>query len=388
MSQQSPDFAPPPGRAPPVEAATPPAARTAARWLGYDWFKALVLLVLLLLLAGLGAGASAPQVAVVPTPVPTGVLPTPVLVVLPVLNSDTVLMAGQVLLSGRGQPGAQIELFVDGAARGVVAVGADGRWSQTITLAAGTFDVVVNQLNPDGTLQASGPVSITVGGAATATPAPTAIPAPTATSAPTAVLASARTAIPRAADAVVSTVRGNISANQPAYFRFDGTQGQLVIVRVEPFTATVRLRASGLADGQPLTGADGVQIWAGDLPATQAYAVDLIVPTGDPSSAYQLDILYPERVSSQPGFGEARGMFAAAGARRAYIVRLTSGRAFSASVDGPGILRIIGVADGAQLVSFDASAVTWGGVVPNDQAYLIEVQSRGAGEIVLTTQVR
>jgi hypothetical protein len=84
----------------------------------------------------------------------------------------------------------------------------------------------------------------------------------------------------------------------------------------------------------------------------------------------------------------ARGTFATTGERKTYLVRLAAGKLFSAAIDGPAILSIVGVADGTTMVGFAASAVTWGGTIPSEQAYLVEVQSRAPGAFTLTTQVR
>lgn len=76
-------------------------------------------------------------------------------------------------LSGRGEPGTQAELLVDGQSAGAAVVDVDGRWTASLQLAAGTHTLQLNTLDPGGNLLSSAtPVTLTVGDVAAATPEP------------------------------------------------------------------------------------------------------------------------------------------------------------------------------------------------------------------------
>ena len=76
-------------------------------------------------------------------------------------------------LSGRGEPGTQVELLVDGQSAGSAVVDVDGRWTASLPLAAGPHTLQLNTLDPGGNLLSSAtPITLTVGDVAVATSEP------------------------------------------------------------------------------------------------------------------------------------------------------------------------------------------------------------------------
>ena len=72
-------------------------------------------------------------------------------------------------LGGRGEPGTQVELLVNGARNAVAAVDAGGVWSMPVALPDGTYTFQFNTLDPGGNLLSSAtPLTVAVGEAAAA----------------------------------------------------------------------------------------------------------------------------------------------------------------------------------------------------------------------------
>ena len=124
------------------------------------------------------------------THTPTPNIPVPIA---PVVNAHPLSAAaaeGEITLTGRGEPGAQIELLVDGELAGRVVAGPDGTWSQAVTLGPGGVHTVIPRMVTEaGVLVVQGePVSLTAAASATATSTattslePSAMPAASTTS--------------------------------------------------------------------------------------------------------------------------------------------------------------------------------------------------------------
>lgn len=90
-------------------------------------------------------------------PLPFAVAAAPELVEPPIVNppSQEDAMDGRLALSGRGAPGGEVELTVDGTPIGRVVVGADGVWQAAIPLTqAGTLQIGARALTADGRVAA------------------------------------------------------------------------------------------------------------------------------------------------------------------------------------------------------------------------------------------
>ena len=74
------------------------------------------------------------------------------------------IQAGEVTLSGTGQPGSQVEVVVNGQVVGTTTVGEDGRWTYTAELAEpGDYQLALRALDDSGSVQAeSEPVGVNV----------------------------------------------------------------------------------------------------------------------------------------------------------------------------------------------------------------------------------
>jgi hypothetical protein len=167
----------------------------------YDTTKYLVLLLLLVVFIILFIirscqGPSAPvatQVTAVPTytaiaepPTPTEaavVAPADTTVITPSLALSALpaeLSPGEILLSGAGQPGAALQVRVDGEVAGLTNVRSDGAWSQPIVLdRPGVYAIIVESLNAAGeTVAASPEYLLDVSGAVAAAPITTTLPGP------------------------------------------------------------------------------------------------------------------------------------------------------------------------------------------------------------------
>lgn len=163
-------------------------------WIGYDWFKLAIAAILVALLlyfwltpqtAAVPAAPASGSIATIPAVQPaapatgsiaTVPVPQPAAPALPVLNLPSdVLPVGEATISGSGEPGATIQVLIDGTQVGEAVVEANGTWSLPVALAeAGEAEVVARMVDASGaTLNESTAASITVE-AATAAPAPAA----------------------------------------------------------------------------------------------------------------------------------------------------------------------------------------------------------------------
>ncbi len=134
-------------------------AHTASEVRRFDLFKLIVTLALLVLLVVLLIARSRRSA---PAPTPTAAVPTAVVVAatepaveaeatadadigeaaeaeiaVPTLDSPVageVLPAGELALSGTGEPGSEVQIVVDGEVVGVAPVGSDGRWTYVIDI--------------------------------------------------------------------------------------------------------------------------------------------------------------------------------------------------------------------------------------------------------------
>jgi uncharacterized surface protein with fasciclin (FAS1) repeats len=103
------------------------------------------------------------------------------------------VQAGGFTWTGRAEPGARVEMFIDGVSAGVTDVDAEGQWSLAVDLPPGSHTIQLNALASSGELLAEGPAFTVVAGEGvtvaevTPAPAPTEMPTPEAptTEAPT-----------------------------------------------------------------------------------------------------------------------------------------------------------------------------------------------------------
>jgi hypothetical protein len=151
----------------------------------FDLFKLLVTIILGLLLfyfwrAGTGtpSAASRPTAAVETLPAKTDAEPVAAQVetaevVMPTMNMPVgELEAGEVELTGTGEPGREVELVVNGEVIGTSTVGSDGRWRFMANLPeAGGYQLSVRTLSPDGSILAEvEPVSLSLSAPSMAAP--------------------------------------------------------------------------------------------------------------------------------------------------------------------------------------------------------------------------
>lgn len=90
-------------------------------------------------------------------------------------ETGTVALASSpdgLTLTGRGEPGTQVEALIDGVRAGRAVVDSSGSWSLPLTIPQGTHTLQFNTLDPGGTILASAtPLTVMVGeGASDATP--------------------------------------------------------------------------------------------------------------------------------------------------------------------------------------------------------------------------
>lgn len=113
------------------------------------------------------------------TPQPTATVIAPQIDTEPLAG---VQLVGPLLLEGNGEPGATLSIEVNGKTAGDVKVDASGRWREVVTISApGHYVVLVNMVDPDGTLLAVSEGVVLMAALPTATPTDT----PTVTAAPT-----------------------------------------------------------------------------------------------------------------------------------------------------------------------------------------------------------
>lgn len=94
---------------------------------------------------------------------------------------------------GQAEPGASVELLVNGQSAGLATVDAAGQWSLPVELPEGSYTVQLNLLDPSGNLLIAAAPFTVVAGAATGDVTEGATPAPEATSAAEAPAAEDRT---------------------------------------------------------------------------------------------------------------------------------------------------------------------------------------------------
>jgi hypothetical protein len=118
-------------------------------------------LIVCMWLRPMSAPLVAPPAATATRVPPTATLPAPTAA--PAITAPTIdrpatgLTAGPLTLTGTGAPGSKVQVVIDGKVAGEATVGADGKWSFPITLAAGAHTVVVNALDAAGAVAASAP---------------------------------------------------------------------------------------------------------------------------------------------------------------------------------------------------------------------------------------
>lgn len=139
------------------------------RFQSYDVFKLIVALVLLLLLIWLllqpSAGTPAASVTQTGAAPPTTAAPTAAAATAapraPTVQAEA--SAGQVQLTGAADPGARLEVVIDGQAAGTVTADAAGRWSFTAEADPGEREIAVNALDAAGRrLASSAPLIVNV----------------------------------------------------------------------------------------------------------------------------------------------------------------------------------------------------------------------------------
>lgn len=164
---------------------------SARGFIGYDWFKLAIAAFLALLLLWLGVSvrnaptAAAPAAAVA---APTAAAPAAPVAVAPTAAAKPVaapqlsapapgaqVPAGSIAFSGNAEPGAEIQISIDGAPIGKARAGNDGAWSLSTTIdKPGDHTVVVQTLDSSGGVAAaSSPAKLAIVAPAPQIAAPT-----------------------------------------------------------------------------------------------------------------------------------------------------------------------------------------------------------------------
>ncbi|MEZ4657943.1 MAG: hypothetical protein R2911_10255 [Caldilineaceae bacterium] len=228
---------------------------------------------------------------------------------------------------------------------------------------------------------------------ATATPAPVVTPAATATPRPQPTATPTDippTRVEFGADNVHQSFNGEL-VNGATDFVFDANAGQRLSIELGAADADLTLALSG-ADGTQLKPAvAGANRWAGILPTTQAYHIQMRSPRAGSGYALTLTLVDGQRVdrSAEPVLialdaANPRAVMEAAveaGAANRYLLYVEAGQTLSveaASAKNNVLLAIEGATDGQTYKSEMDGAAAWNGVLPVSQEYVISVIPTGA----------
>lgn len=230
---------------------------------------------------------------------------------------------------------------------------------------------------------------------ATATPTPAVGATPVATATPRPQPTATATDIPPIhvefeADSVQQTFNSELK-NGEADFEFTAQAGQRLSIELGAADTDLTLALSG-ADGTQLKPAvTGANRWAGILPTTQAYRIQMRSPQTGSGYALTLTLVDGQTVdrSAEPvrialdAANPQAVMEAAveAGAANRYLVYAAAGQTLSieaASAQNDVLLAIAGASDGQTYKSEMDGAAAWNGVLPVSQDYLISVIPAGA----------
>ena len=189
-----------------------------------------------------------------------------------------------------------------------------------------------------------------------------------------------------ATDAVVS---GHLAAGGSARYILAASVGQIMRVSLSPDQGQAALAIWG-ADGTVLISDHaGSTYWAGSLPRTQDYHVDILAAAGV-AVDYTLEVVIPERIRFAAGAISAslKGTLAAGG-KHSYVLGAAGGQTMRVKLTYPRgeALLVIWGADGEVLISDHAGAQQWSGPLPRTQDYYVDVKSSGSATVQYSLSV-
>ncbi|MCB0064599.1 MAG: LysM peptidoglycan-binding domain-containing protein, partial [Caldilineaceae bacterium] len=184
-----------------------------------------------------------------------------------------------------------------------------------------------------------------------------------------------------------ATVNGTVT--DPAHRRYlvRAQAGQTMQVTLNSAQPTTSFSVMGVSSGQTLKGlGDGGNSWAGVLPQTQDYLIE-IVTLEFSSTSYSLTVEIPpqsppatnpaQRIQFAPGttsaMVEGRVIYPT---RNQYLLRAQGGQTMRVElVSDYGIANfsVQGVSDGQPLKRLENSDTVWSGTLPGTQDYLIQI---------------
>ena len=241
--------------------------------------------------------------------------------------------------SGRGAPGTQVEVVIDGQSVGLATVDDGGNWSLPIELAAGSHTIQINSLDAAGVLLAPGQSLAVAAGTAVAgtAVAGTAVAETGVAATGVAEATVAETAAAEATGAPIATATpatgGTPAAEPPA-----GTVLAALQSRPELSTLLAAAEAAGLAESLAAPGT--LTVFA---PTNDAFAAL-------PQSAVDALLANPEALAALLRYHVARGRYTAADLRIVQPATL-DGRLLAVALQGDGI-----TINGATVLAADVAA--------------------------------
>ncbi|GAB4442799.1 MAG: hypothetical protein Fur0044_39190 [Anaerolineae bacterium] len=206
--------------------------------------------------------AAEPAATVEPTATEEATTPTEVTA--PTLDPLAEVTAGEVTLTGTGEPGSEVEIVVDGQVVGKTTVGSDGKWSFAADLPdPGEYQVGVQSVDVDGkTLAASEAVALTVTASVE-----TSVAAATGTAAEPAATTEATATEEGAAPLEVTAP----TLDQPG----EVTAGEVTLTGTGEPGSDVEIVVDGKVIGKTTIGRDGTWSFAADLPDAGEHEVSV-----------------------------------------------------------------------------------------------------------------
>jgi hypothetical protein len=224
------------------------------------------------------AKTTTPSGDTAPTPTALPIVPPQLLSPLPGQELD----AGLVLLTGLAQPGAMVEITLDGQVVEAVQADSQGNWAAELSLTTpGTYLLELNTAPANGVpAQSSGPIQLIVGGSgtaaeptatATAAAAPPSTPTPDAAATPPLLIPVTGGQEPQPLPTVVILadwpVKLDVNAGAPFMVKLAQVMGQEAIPTVNPTarrttTAATAIPIARSTPGAPIEAAFGPQYTA------------------------------------------------------------------------------------------------------------------------------
>lgn len=206
-------------------------------------------------------------------PVATEEAAAPIEVTAPTLDQPGEVTAGEVTLTGSGEPGSEVEIVVDGKVVGKTTVGSDGKWSFAADLPnPGEYQVSVQSVDADGKILAASeavalavtaPAEAPVAAATEEVAEPAATPEATATE-----------------EAAVSTEMAAPTLDRPG----EVTAGEVTLTGTGEPGSDVEIVVDGQVVGKTTVGRDGKWSLVADLSRAGDYKIG-VQSVGEDGSA-------------------------------------------------------------------------------------------------------